>query len=133
MAVFVMGVAPVLGLLTANSRQFQDDQNIFQENDVLFEKAAAVRKKFAYPYDTFDETDDFWDAEKSPRYSGIYSVASFEPVGEFGYIVTIGVGSDEEAKDALFLANGDPDENADPKHESLQQYTLFLVKKKKET
>ena len=129
MSVFVMGVAPVLGLMAANSRQFQEDQKLFQENDVLYERAAVIRDNCKIPYPNFVPGDELWDAEESTRYSGVYSVAEYEEVGEYGYMITIGVGSTVEARDALLEANGDPKATADAKDDVLQQYTMFLVKK----
>jgi prepilin-type N-terminal cleavage/methylation domain-containing protein len=130
LAVFVMGIAPLLGLMAANSRQFQSDQTIFQEADVLYERMAEIRDKiYTFPAAFDDANHDLWVAEESDRYPGVYSVAEAFPVGEYGYHIVLGIGSDQKARDAILDANGDPVADPDPTHDDLRQHTMFVVER----
>jgi len=123
MAVFVVGIAPILGLMAANSRQFRKDQLLFKENDVLIERMAAVRTAFESDKGCFDDgADTSLTSEESPRYLGVYSVGEATVIGEFGVLVTIGIGSSGNAATAISTGAGAS------KSKSLRQHTIFLVK-----
>lgn len=122
LGVFVMGIAPIMGLMAANSRQFKEDMTIFKENDVLYERMREIRDEIHNGSGAFTNSGhDLWRTEESPRYSGVYSTALANQVGRFGFNVIIGIGSDERARAALL------DDNEDATHESLRQHTIFLV------
>lgn len=122
LGVFVMGIAPLMGLMTANTRQFKSDIAIFKENYVLYERASEIRNEIYNGTSSFSNPgDNLWRTEESPRYPGVYSTAVATQVGRFGFHITIGIGSDELARVAL-IENGE-----DATSSSLRQHTMFLV------